>query len=73
MIKENRICMFCENLDQEFSRMGSEWTGEYGENGFTCKAGHFNEYDCSNLQEMRILFVQAATCNDYLQPLDNGK
>jgi len=60
-----KLCLFCKNLDQEFQSMGSEWTGAYGENGFTCKKRYFSEYECSSLESMRVLFLKAETCKDY--------
>lgn len=70
MTKE-RLCLFCTKLDQEYQRMGSEWTGAYGEDGFTCTAGHFNEFHCNSIENMRVIFLRANTCPHYDQPLDN--
>ena len=75
MDKKDRICMFCEKLNIENSAFGSTWTGQYGEDGFSCNAGHFDEYDkgkVDTLEEMRALFRQASSCPDYEQELDKG-
>ena len=77
MKKQDRICMFCENLEITHSAMGSEWTGKYGEDGFSCKAGVFSEFSedgtPETILELRKLFSKAATCDSYLQPLDDGE
>lgn len=62
--------MFCKHLDLETSSMGSEWTGRYGEDGFTCRAGKFSEYDAgktNTIEDMRALFLRAETCDSYEQ------
>jgi hypothetical protein len=70
---EMKLCIFCEHLNKEHQSMGSEWTGAYGEDGFSCAKHHFDEYGEGNTQDiedMRKLFIRADACVDYFQPLD---
>lgn len=63
-----KLCIFCPHLRMEHAGYGSEWTGRYGEDGFSCKAGHFNEYSAGkvdDLDAMRTLFLRAEKCPDY--------
>jgi hypothetical protein len=65
-----KLCIFCKELNKEHQCMGSEWTGAYGEDGFSCSKCHFNEYNGGSpytIEEMRELFLRAKTCPDYNQ------
>lgn len=70
-----KLCIFCEHLDWLQDRhMGSEWTGEYGTSGFSCKKGHFSAYDkgedrsFDTIQDVRDLYLTAEKCPDYTPP-----
>lgn len=63
-----KLCIFCRKLNMEHQMMGSEWTGAYGEDGFSCGARHFDEYGDGKTDtgdDMRALFLRAETCPDY--------
>lgn len=71
-----RLCLFCEHLNKEHQMRGSEWTGDYGKEGFSCAKNHFDEYgdgDAKELEEMRVLFLRAKRCSDYSQPYLQSK
>jgi hypothetical protein len=67
-MKKEKLCIFCEHLNKEHMSMGSEMTGAYGSDGFSCSKLHFNEYgegDTNTVEDMRILFLKAESCPDY--------
>ena len=66
-----KLCIFCEHLNKEHQGYGSTWTGAYGEDGFSCDKGHFNQYGdgkCDTIEEMRALFLRAGKCKEYAPP-----
>jgi hypothetical protein len=68
IIVAEKLCIFCENLEMEHQGYGSTWTGAYGEDGFSCKLGHFDEYGkgkVNTVEDMRELFLTAKKCKDY--------
>ena len=66
----NKLCAFCEHFDWEGIgyRYYSEETGGDITGGADCKKKHFLEEQPSDNEEMRMLFLKAETCDDYLPP-----
>jgi hypothetical protein len=63
-----KLCLFCPHFYKTNAEFGSEWTGQYGYDGFACSKGHYDEYgdgSVKNEEEMRALFLRANTCPDY--------
>jgi hypothetical protein len=66
-----KLCIFCAHLEKMEMLMGSEATGAYGEEGFSCGKGHFDEFDegkADTIEDMRNLFLRATNCPDYETP-----
>lgn len=66
-----KLCIFCAHLEKMEMLMGSEATGAYGEEGFSCGKGHFDEFDegkTDTIEDMRNLFLRATNCADYEKP-----